>query len=199
VPRIVGAIGVLEISAGGPFGDIAVHVVKAPGIRTVRSRCGGNHALVVYGLHREERAHLLHAGVMAQVEERGVRYVREGGGVREWGTRSSRPRSVPARQAHSHFASSGSLNSRPVFRESQLQKALASSQDTRQTGCRGWLRGGRWPGCHLSHSIGSTPLSCAGSKLRYSSLVTSVLPIQKGRSIRTVIAGLSSGTPPARP
>ena len=41
------------------------------------------------------------------------------------------------RQAYSHWASVGSVNFRPVFCDSQRQKAIAFSQDTRITGCVG--------------------------------------------------------------
>ncbi len=41
---------------------------------------------------------------------------------------------VPARQAYSHWASVGSVKRAPARRESQRQKAVACSQETRTTG-----------------------------------------------------------------
>ena len=44
----------------------------------------------------------------------------------------------PARQAHSHWASVGSVIRRPVRADSQRQKARACDHETRTAGCRGW-------------------------------------------------------------
>ena len=48
---------------------------------------------------------------------------------------------VPARQAYSHWASVGSVNSWPLVAESQRQKAMAASQVTRTTGWAGLFEG----------------------------------------------------------
>ena len=91
---------------------------------------------------------------------------------------------VPARQAYSHSASLGSVNSAPVSAESQAQNSIARRHDTRTTGCRGSFMGQpRSPWLNWMKSPLSRRLSCRGSKRANWAFVTSVRPIQKGRSI----------------
>ena len=58
-----------------------------------------------------------------------------------WSPPYQRGVAVPARQAYSHWASVGSQNRAPVWRESQAQKAKALFQETRTTGWSGPLTG----------------------------------------------------------
>ena len=84
--------------------------------------------------------------------------------------------SVPARQAHSHWASVGSVNFRPVFCESQWQNAMASFQVTRTTGWFGWLTGIAAVALvlvgHADHAA-----VVLGSKAAYWALVISIAPM----------------------
>ena len=76
--RVIGPERIRQIGTGGPLGDVAVHVVDAPGVRPVRADRRGDGLSVVGRFHREERFDLLQGGLSAEVQQRRVGQIREG-------------------------------------------------------------------------------------------------------------------------